>query len=703
MSDDRDTRGIPLPTAWHWLLVVTLALACWLIWPKDRNSQSNSRNGPQGEPVSAALENLRQLEAIARSGPEGVPELVAALKSLDHRFRRNALLGLRSMGTDAAAATDAVRERLADPDPQVRLCAVDAFWSIHRDPDGVCAIVAPLLGDGEASVRDTTARVLQSFGPKAIHPIAELLQTGALAAKVPALTVLRRIRWGETQPQIEQVVRDQSQDANLRIEALRTLATWGNPTAAELRELLQQPDREIGSAEWPTEPGPREVALRAMVRHVPTDTENLEDILNLLTQPRTQAQPWIQWNLALSVLQNMGSTAQPAEPRLLQLANETNDSSRIDIGWTLLRIGGDSQQIVRILQPLLTHKDTDLSFHAGRLYVCASPEQARRQVSQLIPWLTDEKLAKGLSPLNAVWGLAPEAQESLPALVRLLESRQPHVAAIAARTLRDMGPQAAAAVPVLLAQLARVDTQDYMRRTFVQTIGKIGDREAIPFLLAELNAAPLTTKDLNQVGQSPIYEILSALVRLGASDEAVLAAIRRRLASDDPIAPVSAIRALEQLSSDHAEIIARYLECLCNQRGLQARVEIILTIGRLAGDRKDAIPLLIALLTDRSPEVRKAAAWTLGEMGSEATTALPDLKRQMQDWKDSQYPVNRWQSTSPPESPRARLERSRWLDTDNPLTFPDVTALTGPEYLHKSIQQIIHEAITKIEAAKKSP
>jgi hypothetical protein len=40
--------------------------------------------------------------------------------------------------------------------------------------------------------------------------------------------------------------------------------------------------------------------------------------------------------------------------------------------------------------------------------------------------------------------------------------------------------------------MARDDTQDYMRKTFIETIGKIGDREAVPFLLAELNAAPLT-------------------------------------------------------------------------------------------------------------------------------------------------------------------------------------------------------------------
>jgi HEAT repeat protein len=266
-----------------------------------------------------------------------------------------------------------------------------------------------------------------------------------------------------------------------------------------------------------------------------------------------------------------------------------------------------------------------------------------------------------------------------------------------------MGPQAAAAVPVLLAQLARDDTQDYMRKTFIETVGKIGDHDAVPILLAELNAAPLTTPDLNRAGQSPIYEILSALVRLGASDEAVLAAIRRRLASDDPIAPVSALRALEQLSSDPAEITARYLECLCNQRGLQVRVEIILTIGRLTGDRKDAVPLLIALLTDRSPEIRKAAAWTLGALGAEASTALPDLRSQLQDWKDSQYPIHRWQPTNQPENPRTHLDRGRWLDADNPLKFPDSTTLTGPEYPYKSIQQIVTEAITKIEAANKPP
>ena len=45
----------------------------------------------------------------------------------------------------------------------------------------------------------------------------------------------------------------------------------------------------------------------------------------------------------------------------------------------------------------------------------------------------------------------------------------------------------------------------------------------------------------------------------------------------------------------------------------------------------DALPSLIAALSDPAPAKRKAATWALGEMGSRASAAIPELRRLTSD------------------------------------------------------------------------
>jgi HEAT repeat protein len=648
------------------------------------------------------------VEAIARTGPDGVPELVAALANSDPRLRRNALLALRLIGPEAGEALGPIQERLADEDAQVRSHAIDVYWNNRRDPDDVAAIVAPMLGDTDTNVREAAAKVLETIGPPAIGPVVELLRSGVAAARVPSLKVLRRIGWDGPQPLIDHVVRDLVGDADpgVRTEALLILAIWGDPTPSEIRELLRHEDAvDSMGRNNVTEPGSRESALLAIIRRGPAAAENLSDVLDLLVkngrgvENSRGIQTWRQWGFALAALRAMQSTARPAAPRLLQFVNENHNYRGIDVAWTLLAIGADPQEIVHIMVQLLLDGDTDICFHAGRLCAIASPDEARRHVSHIIPRLNPEKLADGRSALHAVWGLAPEAQEAIPVLSRLLECKQPHVARIAAKSLGDIGPEAVTAIPNLLAQLARgLQVHDYWARSaFCEAIGKMGPtaRSAIPALLVELNDAPLSHRDLNRVGQRPVREVMSALGRIGDSDPAVLAAIRRHIANEDEQVQISAIRALARLIPDSPEVLTRHVKCLADSP--QNRVGVILAIGRLPGDRQSAVTPLTALLDDADPEIRKAAAWTLGKIGPDASAALPSLNEVLKEWKNSLYPFRTRRYSTPPalaDDPRQRLETGRWVDLDDPL----VSGMKDPQFQEKSVHQVVREAIAEIEA-----
>ncbi|MBS0202869.1 MAG: HEAT repeat domain-containing protein [Planctomycetes bacterium] len=685
MSENCTSRGIPVPTFWQCLIATGAFGAIWFLWPEIREPEVN-------DPVVEAFDNLRSVEAIAGSGPAGVPELIAALASPNFRFRRNVLIALRPMGPEAVEALPAIRERLVDADGQVRWLALEAYWHIRSDPEDVAAIAAPMLGDPEADVRESACKILESIGPQSIRPILDALRSDARDLRIPALTVLRRIGWDAPSPQIDEVLREQSNDPEVRLEAMRTLAMWSQPTSGEIRELLQHADAADRLRNDPrAEPGPRETALRAINRLGPAAAENVDDLLQILAECRQNRR---QWALALAALREMKPDPRVASPTLLQLAKEGTDDCWIDVGWTLLAIGGDAEQVIGIAVPHLLTGNTDQSFHAGRLCASASPEEARRQVSQLLPLLTPENLVHQRQALDAVWGLAPAGQEAIPALTKLLECSQPHLASVAAKALRDIGPQAASAVPTLLAQLGRGTAahDHWTRHTFFQVIGTMGSasRSAIPALLAELNDAPLSRPLNTTRAEGHAGVVMTALVRIGDSSPAVLAAIQRHLTNEDGQLQRLSLRALTQLSPESPEVRAIYKKWLHDLSMPQERLGHILEISQLAGDRQEFVVLLTDLLFDDSPEIRKSAAWTLGTMGSQAQLALPALKSIQGNWRDSLYPSRNWRLEVIPDDRHGQLEKERWDDRA-------MSAAKSPPFLQKSVQQVVRDAIAKIE------
>jgi hypothetical protein len=84
--------------------------------------------------------------------------LVAALGDEDADVRANAVRSLTGIGGDAALA---LTQRLSDPDPIVRLAALDAVATAERRaPDAVPAAIRPLLRDDDPGVRGRAAGVL---------------------------------------------------------------------------------------------------------------------------------------------------------------------------------------------------------------------------------------------------------------------------------------------------------------------------------------------------------------------------------------------------------------------------------------------------------------------------------------------------------------------------------------------------------------
>jgi HEAT repeat protein len=173
---------------------------------------------------------------------------------------------------------------------------------------------------------------------------------------------------------------------------------------------------------------------------------------------------------------------------------------------------------------------------------------------------------------------------------------------------------------VFVSMLGRLSQPDsFLARNAADVLGELGYTSSIPALSAAMT--------------NPIYsaEARAAMARALGSigrNEAAPALIDA-LASADPAVKAAALGSLRQLQGFRQVDAAAPLLTDADQ---QVRAEAALTMGTaLRTGKTGAFPagvdlLLAALATDPSSDVRKKAAWSLGEMGAPASQAAPGLQ-----------------------------------------------------------------------------
>ena len=173
---------------------------------------------------------------------------------------------------------------------------------------------------------------------------------------------------------------------------------------------------------------------------------------------------------------------------------------------------------------------------------------------------------------------------------------------------------------VYVAMLGRLSQPDsFLARNAADVLGELGYAGAVPALSAAMS--------------NPIYsaEARAAMARalgsIGRPDAAP--ALVGVLASPDPAVKASALSALRQIQGFHQPDAAA---ALLTDADEQVRAEAALTLGATLRTGKTGVQpagvsqLLATLATDPSSDVRKKAAWSLGEMGAPASAAAPGLQ-----------------------------------------------------------------------------
>jgi HEAT repeat protein len=197
----------------------------------------------------------------------------------------------------------------------------------------------------------------------------------------------------------------------------------------------------------------------------------------------------------------------------------------------------------------------------------------------------------------------------------------------AARTLAKLGPQAAAVVPDLIAQMQRLkgDELEPLQEAVIETLGAIGSA-AKPALPALATTTGRTT-DIDQAIKQTTKQILAA------EDTRDVKALVEQTTSRDAGLRLRAVKTLGGLKADAVGAVPALTLALADADGdvRRAAVAAIRLIQPQAKPSKELVQAIAADLKDPDDNVRLNAVRTLGKLGSAAAAAMPALEPLLSD------------------------------------------------------------------------
>lgn len=309
---------------------------------------------------------------------------------------------------------------------------------------------------------------------------------------------------------------------------------------------------------------------------------------------------------AVTALGELGRDARAAVPALIEVLKSGNEEFRLNVTVALGRIGKDA---VVPVSRLVNDKDAGLRFYA-------------------------------------VWTIGligPDAQSATDAVVGALKDKDDEVRRKAAYALSRIDPKVEAAAPALIDALA--DRNADVRAEAAGAIKRFGVR-AVPFLArAVRDSANVRAQALAVLGQIPadgeivvaafvpLLRETDSAVQQSASDvltrhpKAAIPKLLKLLDDPDQRVRMEGLRLLTIIPADGPAMLPK-LKVLAADKAVSVRESALVLLARLG---PEGTPPLITALTDADPGIRWTAAFSLGEMGSNAPPVIMGLTRASED------------------------------------------------------------------------
>ena len=572
------------------LVLILLGLGYWA-WQRYR--------GPsvpvyEGKTLAQWLDELNDADysvsdaaadALVRIGPDAVPMLLDARASSDVRLHRRAVAVLVRIGAPAAPGlVEALREKPEEARVETPL--------VRMGPAAVPALVEALKGEKRGK---EAARILGLMGPRGTDAVPGLIgllrdRHAPVAVREATADALGKIGEpvAEVVPALTAALKDDKEE--VRYRAAEALA-WIGPPAKEAMPALVAAlkDEDARTAE---------MACLALARL--GDAGAVRPLLEVLQGPRGSVA-----DQAARALWQIGPAAKEVVPGLLALLKKPPNESR-RVRTLLLWLG---PLAVPGLADALRDNEATVRQSAAEILGLLGPV-ARAAVPPLADALQDKTPAVALAAALALTQVDPtRAGDAVPLLVNALDN------AAVAEALADMGPEARAAVPALIAALKH--REKAVRDSARHALGRIGPR-AVPALIDALKSP------------SEGVSVLAA--------EALAAVLPR------PKEAVPALRDALQRDRSHAAVYARTLgeigpparAAIKELNGLlpdaAARVEAAVALIRIDPEQTDK-PMSVLLSEVKAAEEKRArtAIDALGRLGPAAQPAVSALAARLKD------------------------------------------------------------------------
>ncbi len=399
---------------------------------------------------------LRVLNAVAEAGEAAVPGLIKSLKNDKAAYW--ACLVLRDIGPAAYSAVPALTEKLLAPQPEVRREALLALAAIGSNAASASAKIAALLDDEQLKTPATYALVrvghVSADAEAKIRANAKSQDKFLSTTSMWALAMLhpsdKQLRKEAAEALVEGL---KSQDSLIRVTSARGLAAL--PPAPDITiPIFEKAFKDADDATI-------RHALDALVSLGPTAVPRLIEALKH-TGVRVEV---------ASMLGRMGANAAPATEALAPLLLDKDPSDDKYVLLALAKIGPGAKAAVPTLVEVLKKGDSP-EVH-GIIYALGSiGPDAAPAVALIEANLKSDDVSLALISAWALAKIQPASSElaakTVPVLIAGLSSPIPQFRQGAAEALGELGSLAKEAVPAL--QKALNDDEPSVRRAAVHAI-----------------------------------------------------------------------------------------------------------------------------------------------------------------------------------------------------------------------------------------